>query len=80
MKIWNKTFHLDGWVHTSYVITLWFLQLLSQLKDVRSNSIRQTVLVWLRSVGRSKARGQKLCKDITIYRAAYKTKQMRNNA
>ena len=68
---------MDGWVHMTYVTTQKILEWLSQLKDVRSNSIRQTVLVWLRSVGRSKARGQKLCKDITIYRAAYKTKQMK---
>ena len=42
---------MDGWVHMTYVTTQKILEWLSQLKDVRSNTIRQTVLVWLRLVG-----------------------------
>ena len=40
----------------TYVMTQRILEWLSQLKDVRSNTMRQTVLVWLRLVGLIQAR------------------------
>ena len=41
---------MDSWVQMTYVMTQRILERLSQLKDVRSNKIRQTSLVWLRIV------------------------------
>ena len=51
---------MDSWVQMTYVMTQRILERLSQLKDVRSNKIRQTLLVWLRLVGLIEARKLRL--------------------
>ena len=72
---------MDGWVHMTYVTTQKILEWLSQLKDDKYNTTDFVSLVkMMMDEVRLENLAQKLGNDMTIHRAAYKTKQMKNNA